>query len=160
MDWNKQTEEMLKAWTETQAKMWEAFSESTAGFGKSPGQKMWEQAIANGEELIKNTLATQTESLKAWAVNLEGLEGIPEQAGDALQQFQEMIQRWADTQEKLWAAWFGFLKKFDPTKFAGAWGESTQNPFQTWQDATKQAMDAQMDWVQTWMNQFKTSSED
>jgi len=160
MDWNKQSEEMLKAWSEAQAKMWEAFTESAANFGKSPGQKMWDQAIANGEELIKNTLANQTEWLKAWAANLEGLEGMPEQAGEAFQQFQGMTQRWADTQEKLWGAWFAFLKKFDPTQFTGTWGESVQNPFQTWQDATRQAMDSQMEWFQTWMQQFQTKSDE
>jgi hypothetical protein len=160
MDWSKQSEEMLKAWNEAQTKMWEAFTESAAGFGKSPSQHMWDQAIANGEELVNNILSNQTAWLKAWVANFEKLEGMPEQASESLAQFKEMIQRWADTQENLWNAWFGFLKKFDPKQMGGAWGESVQNPFQVWQDATKQAMDAQMDWLKTWMSQFQTGSEE
>lgn len=160
MDWTKQSQEILKAWTDAQTKMWSAFSESVAGFGKSPSQKMWEQTIANSEELIKNTLAAQTDWLKAWAKNMEALEGMPEQAGESLKQFQEMTQRWAGTQEKLWAAWFGFLKKFDPTKSAVNWGEVAQNPFEFWQETTKQAMDAQMEWMKSWMSQFTSTSED
>ena len=160
MDWTKQSEEILKAWTDTQTKMWAAFAESFSGFGKTPSQRVWEQTITNGEELIKNTLTTQKDWLKAWADNLKSLEGMPEQAGDALKQFQEMMQRWADTQEKLWAAWFGFLKKFDPTKMTSAWGETTQNPFEFWQETTKQAMDTQMEWMKSWMGQFTSTSDE
>ena len=159
MDWTKQSQEMFKTWSDAQTKMWDAFVESTAGFGKSPTQKMWEQGLAKGKEMIKNTLEAQTEWLKAWAANLEGLEGMPEQAKGALSQFQETTQRWADTQEKLWGTWFDMLAKFDPTKATGGWGESAQNPFQVWQDAAKQAMDAQMAWMKNWADQFKVDSE-
>ena len=160
MDWTKQSEEMFKAWSDSQTKMWDSFVDSVSGLGKSPSQKMWEQAISNGEEMIKNALEAQTEWLKAWATNLEDLEGMPEQAKGALAQFKETAQRWTDTQGKLWGAWFELLAKFDPTKAGGLWGESTQNPFKVWQDMAKQAMDAQMDWMKTWADQFKTETED
>ena len=160
MDWSKQSEEILKAWTDAQAKMWSAFTESFAGFGKSPTQRVWEQTITNGEDLIKNSLSAQTDWLKAWANNMVNLDGMPDQASDALNQFQEMLHRWAETQEKLWAAWFGFLKKFDPTKMVSAWGETSQNPFEFWQETTKQAMDAQMDFMKSWIGQFSNPSDE
>jgi len=160
MDWTKQNEEMFKTWTQAQTKMWEAYSESIAGFGKSPGEKIWEQTIAAGEELVKNSLAAQTEWMKTWADNFKTLEGMPAQATEALDQFQEMTAGWAATQGKLWAAWFDMLKKFDPSQFAGTWGSLPKDPFQLWQESTKQVMDAQMEWMRAWMDQFKPQKGD
>lgn len=159
MDWIKQSEAMFKTWTDTQQKMWETFSESIAGFGKSPGEKMWTQAIKAGEELVKNSLAAQAEWMKSWSENFKSIEGMPEQAAQAVAQFQEMTESWAATQEKLWGAWFEMLKKFDPSQFAESWTEMPRNPFQVWQESTKMVMDTQMEWMKTWMNQFKTDVE-
>jgi len=160
MDWMKQSEEIFNTWMDTQTKMWKAFSDSVDDFGKTPSQKMWEQTIANGQKMVKNTLEAQTDWLKAWAENMSGMEGIPEQLIDGFKQFQEMVQRWTTTQEKMWEAWFELLKKFDPAKSFPAWGESVPNPFEFWQETTKQAMDTQMAWMKSWMNQFTPSSED
>ena len=159
MDWIKQSEAMFKTWTDTQQKMWETFSESIAGFGKSPGEKMWTQAIQAGEELVKNSLAAQAEWMNSWSENFKSMEGMPEQAANAVAQFQEMTESWSATQEKLWGAWFEMLKKFDPSQFTASWTEMPRNPFQVWQDSTKMVMDTQMEWVKTWMNQFKTDAE-
>lgn len=160
MDWIKQNEAMFKAWTDTQQKMWEAYSESISGFGKSPGEKMWKQTIKAGEELFKNSLAAQVEWMNAWAENFKTLEGIPSQAIEGVTQFQDMTASWADTQEKLWAAWFEMLKKLDPSQFTPSWGQASQNPFQVWQDSTKLVMDSQLEWMRAWMNQFKSTEED
>jgi hypothetical protein len=151
---------MFKAWTDTQEKMWQAYSENISDFGKSPGEKMWGQTIKAGEDLVKNSLAAQVEWMNAWAENFKSLDGIPEQATESVTQFQEMTERWAATQEKLWAAWFDMLKKLDPSQFSGSWGEMPKNPFQVWQDSTKMVMDTQMEWMQTWMNQFKSAEEE
>ena len=159
MDWIKQSEAMFKTWTDTQQKMWENFSESIATFGKSPGEKMWAQTIKAGEDLVKNSLAAQAEWMKSWSENFKSLEGMPEQATNAVSQFQEMTEGWAATQEKLWGAWFEMLKKFDSSQFTEAWTKIPSNPFQVWQDSTKMIMDTQMEWVKTWMDQFKTDTE-
>jgi hypothetical protein len=161
MDWTKQNEEMFKAWTQAQTKMWEAYSESVSSFGKSPGEKVWEQIIAAGEELVNNSLNAQAEWMKNWAENFKTLDGIPEQGIKALDQFREMTAGWAATQGKLWAAWFDMLKKFDPSQFAGTWSANMpKDPFQFWQESTKQVMDAQMEWARAWMDQFKMDQED
>jgi hypothetical protein len=160
MDWTKQNEELFKAWTEAQTKMWEAYTESVSNFGKSPGEKYWEQTIAAGEELVKNSLTTQAEWMKTWAENLKAQDGMPEQATESLEQFKEMTERWVATQSNLWAAWFDMLKKFDPSQFGGAWANVPKAPFQSWQESTKQVMDAQMEWANAWMDQFKTEKEE
>ena len=159
MDWIKQSEAMFKTWTDTQQKMWDTFSENVSGFGKSPGEKMWAQTVKAGEELVKNSLTAQAEWMKSWSENFKSLEGMPEQAAQAVAQFQEMTERWAVTQEKLWVAWFEMLKNFDSTQLSESWTKMPKNPFQVWQDSTKLVMDTQMEWVKTWMNQFKTEAE-
>jgi hypothetical protein len=98
--------------------------------------------------------------MKSWSENFKSLEGMPEQAAQAVAQFQEMTERWAVTQEKLWVAWFEMLKNFDSTQFSESWTKMPKNPFQVWQDSTKLVMDTQMEWVKTWMNQFKTEAEE
>jgi polyhydroxyalkanoate synthesis regulator protein len=156
MDWTKQSEEMFKAWTQAQTKMWEAYSENVSGFGKTPGEKVWAQTIAAGEDLVKNSLAAQADWMKTWVENFKKLEGLPDQAAEAVDQFREMTGSWAATQEKLWAAWFDMLKKFDPNPFAAM----PKDPFQVWQESTKQVMEMQMDWARAWMEQFKPDQED
>jgi hypothetical protein len=151
---------MFKTWTDTQQKMWDTFSENVSGFGKSPGEKMWAQTVKAGEELVKNSLTAQAEWMKSWSENFKSLEGMPEQAAQAVAQFQEMTERWAVTQEKLWVAWFEMLKNFDSTQLSESWTKMPKNPFQVWQDSTKLVMDTQMEWVKTWMNQFKTEAEE
>ena len=93
MDWNKQYEEMLNTWTQAHTKMWEAYTESIANFGKSPGQQFWDQTIAAGQDLVKTSLANQVEWLKTWAENFRSLQGMPEGSKVALDQFQEMTDR-------------------------------------------------------------------
>jgi hypothetical protein len=111
MDWTKQNEEMFNTWKQAQTKMWEAYTESVSNFGKSPSEKAWDQAIAAGNELIKNSLTSQADWLKAWVDNIKKLDRLPDQATVALDQFQEMNASWVATQEKLWGAWFEMLKK-------------------------------------------------
>jgi hypothetical protein len=85
---------------------------------------------------------------------------MPEQALQAMEQYQEMAKRWTETQESLWSAWFEMLKKMDSSQFTGSWGEMPMNPFQVWQDSTKMVMESQKEWMQTWMNQFKPAKEE
>jgi hypothetical protein len=160
MDWIKQSEAMFTAWAETQQKMWETFSESVDSFGKSPGEKMWAQTIKAGEELVKSSLSAQAEWMKSWSEHFNSLEGIPEQATQAVAQSKEMTERWAATQQRLWGAWFEMLKKLDPSQISSSWTDMPKNPFQVWQDSTKMVMDTQMEWMKTWMDQFKTDAEE
>jgi hypothetical protein len=160
MDWTKQNEEMFNTWKQAQTKMWEAYTESVSNFGKSPSEKAWDQAIAAGNELIKNSLISQADWLKAWVDNIKKLDGLPDQATVALDQFQEMNASWVATQEKLWGAWFEMLKKIDPGQFSGTWSNLPKDPFQSWQESTKVVMDTQMEWMQSWINQFKPEKDE
>ena len=42
MEWTKQSEDMLKSWTEAQKKMWDDSLKAMQSFGKSPSTAVWE----------------------------------------------------------------------------------------------------------------------
>jgi hypothetical protein len=150
MDWTKQSEQMVNNWMNMQKKMWDTFFASVPDVGKSPSQKVWEQTLVAGQELIKNSLTAQAEWLRTWVEYLGTVEGVPTQALESARQFQEMSKRWAETQEQLWGNWFEMLKKFDMSKVSGGWPGAAQDPFQTWQESTQKVMQAQVDWMNTW----------
>lgn len=148
-------EPTMQSWMETQKKMWDTFFETMQGFGKSQNAKAWEQTVSAGEEILKNTFKAQSEFIQTWVKSLTAVEGMPAQALDSAKQFQEMVQRWSETQERLWANWFDLLKKFDPSKVVGAWPETPASPFQMWQEASQKMMDTQLEWMRTWMGQTR-----
>src|SRR5512143_812970 len=99
-------EQTMQSWMETQKKMWDTFFETMQGFGKSQNAKAWEQTVSTGEEILKNTFKAQSEFIQTWVKSLTAVEGMPAQALDSAKQFQEMAQRWSETQERLWTNWF------------------------------------------------------
>ena len=70
-----------------------------------------------------------------------------------------MTARWNKTQAELVENWFGMMKKFTPSNPAEAWTDMPQAMFKPWQEAVQNAMDAQMKWMNTWMEQAKKSDE-
>ena len=153
MDWNTQAQEMMQTWINSQKKMWDTFSASMPGFEKAPSQKAWEQMIAFGEETLKNALDAQAEWMRSWSESTAAIPDMPEAASKSMEQFQEMMKRWNETQAQSWRAWFEMLKTFDPARMGGAWTVGAANPFAAWQDTTKKMMDAQLDWMKTWSDQ-------
>jgi gas vesicle protein len=150
-------EDMLNTMMETQKKMWDSFFQTMQGMGKSQSARAWEQTVSVGEEILKSTFKAQSDMVQAWSKSLAAMPGVPPQTLEAAKQFQEMYQRWSETQERLWANWFEMLKKFDPTKVMGAWPEAPQNPFQVWQDTTQKIMDAQLEWMRASQSAGKSS---
>jgi hypothetical protein len=160
MDWQKQTEEMFKNWASAQMNMLDAFSESVASFGKSPGEKLWDQIISTGEEMIKNALSGQAEWMNIWIENYQAIEGLPDQAAESSEQYQEMNSRWLETQKRLWTAWFDLVKKVDVSSFSDAWRGYPGDPFKVWQETSKMVMNSQMEWLRSWSAQFDKGKKD
>ena len=132
MDWNAQFEDMMKAWTDTQKKVWDSYFDTIQSFGKSQSTRMWESALARGEEMLKDMLKTQMQGLAAWVDGLSEVEGVPPQMVESARQFQEMNSRWNRTQSELIENWFEMMKKFAPVSPAGSWAEMPQAMFKTW----------------------------
>jgi hypothetical protein len=154
MDWAKQTEEMMNAWTETQKKMWDNWLETVQqGADQSQAAEIWQKTVDTWEKTVKNSLDAQAEWTKAWAESLGTKVDVPEEMTAWANQAQEMAKRWGDTQQQLWQGWFDLVKKADPAKMAEAWGEEGQKAFQTWQESARKVMDAQMKWTSTWASE-------
>lgn len=156
MDWTKQTEDMVKSWTEGQTKMWNDWLKAIQGFGmqgfgKGPSSQVWEKTIEAWDESIKKTLDAQVEWTQHWAESFTTVKGAPKEMTEGAKQGQEMITRWTNTQKQLWASWFAIVKKLDPSSAPGVdWGREGQKLVQGWQEAIQKAMDAQAESVRLW----------
>jgi len=159
MDWNTQFEDMMKAWTDTQKKMWDGYFETIQGLNKPASTRMWESTVSMGEDMFKDLLKTQLQGVTAWVDGLAKMESVPAQVVESARQFQEMTARWNKTQTELIENWFGMMKKFTPSNPAEAWTEMPQAMFKPWQESFQTVMDAQVKWMNTWMQQAKKSDE-
>lgn len=148
MDWTKQSEEMMKAWTDTQKKMWDNWLDMVQkGTGQSQAGEIWQKTIEMWEKTVKSSLDAQTEWTRTWVESLSGTEGVSDEVVEWAKQAQDMSKRWSETQQQLWQGWFDMVKKADASKMAGAWGEESQNAFKTWQESAQKMMDAQKQWA-------------
>ena len=160
MDWNQQMEAMSKNWMDAQKKVWDNFFDTVEGLGKSQSTKMWESTLSVGEDMLKNMFKVQSDWVAAWVDGLASIEGLPEAAIDSAKRFQEMTTHWNKTQADLIVNWFEVLKKFAPTRPTETWAElMPQSMFKTWQDSTQSIMEAQVNWMRTWMGQTGKSDE-
>ena len=155
MNWNTQFEDMMKTWTDTQKKVWDGYFETIQGMNKPASTRMWESTVAMGEDMFKDLLKTQMQGITAWVDSLAKMENVPAQVVESAKQYQEMTERWNKTQMELLENWFGMMKKFTPSNPAEAWTEMPQTMFKPWQEAVQTVMDAQMKWMNTWMQQAK-----
>jgi hypothetical protein len=159
-NWTQQTEEAFKAWSEAQKKIMDNWAEAVKGLSGSQQAEMWQKTLAAWDDMMRKSMATQANLTQSWLNQFQGLEGMPAQAKDATQQFQEISRRWGSTQEQLWESWFKMLKGFDPSQFSAKWLEALQPPIQAWQQATKQVIDTQAEWLRTWMGTTERAAQE
>jgi hypothetical protein len=153
MDWTKQAEETVKAWTDTQQKMWDSWLEM---LGKSPmpaqANELWHKTMVTWQEAVKNTLEAQTKWTETWAENLSKVPNMPKESVEWVKQVREMNKRWTEAQRQLWESWFELVGKIDPAKMSEGWDKEGKKLFETWQDSAQKLMEAQMKWAQMWGN--------
>ncbi|MGH7771562.1 MAG: hypothetical protein ACREQA_04940 [Candidatus Binatia bacterium] len=151
MEWTKQTEEMVKSWTEAQTKMWNDWLKGMQGFARSQPSQVWGKTVEAWDESVRKALDTQVEWTQRWAENFTTGKGAPKEMVDWAKQGQEMIRRWADTQKQLWASWFEIVKKLEPSSAPGVdWSREGQKLVQGWQEAIQKALDTQAEYVRLW----------
>jgi len=149
MNWQQQTEEMFKTWTDSQKKVWENWTDAMKGFGTTPNTEMWGKTLDTWQTMVKNGLDTQGQWTKTMVDNVTKIEGVPAPVVEMTKQSQEMNARWNEMQQQMWNNWFDLVKKMDPSTFAKFGGEDGKNLFQTWQDSMQQMMKTQTEWVNT-----------
>jgi gas vesicle protein len=146
MDWLKQSEEMIKMWSDTQQKMLSSWLGSMQSFTGQQSEGVWTKTLDAWEQAVNNMLETQAQWARLWAGSVTATKGTPKQAVDSANQFKEMTERWAQFQKELWQSWFETIRKFAPN--AGT--ETPQDAFKLWQDTLQKAMDSQLAWMRSW----------
>lgn len=155
MDWSDQMQDMMKTWMNTQRRMWDGFFDTMQGAGQSQFSRVWEQTLDVGEKAMQNTYKAQADWMQAWLEGLESVEGMPESGVEYAKQFQEMAQRWGESQQKLLANWFEMLRNLDPNRKPDSWESTVDKMFKAWQDTTQKIMDTQMEWMRSWAGAAK-----
>ena len=157
MEWAKQSEEMLKSWTETQKKMWDEWTKAMQSFGKSPSTEAWEKTVETWNQTIQKVLDGQVEGARLWAENVTTTKGTPQEMTEWAKQGQDIITRWTETQKQLWGHWFEVVKKLDASNILN-WPRDGQKFLQGWQETIQKAQDAQAEWLRTTTTQARKKS--
>ena len=147
MEWTKQSEEMLKTWTDAQKKMWDECMRVMQGFGQSPSTQVWEKTVDTWNHTMQKLLDAQVEGARLWAENITKAKGT-EEAAEWAKQGQDLIARLTETQKQLWGNWFELVKKLDASNMMN-WARDGQKFVQTWQETIQKAFNAQTEWLRT-----------
>lgn len=151
MDWSKQTQETVKAWTETQQKMWDNWMEMVSGGAVSTqAAEVWRKTMETWQEAVANTLEAQTEWTRTWTEALTKTPNVPKEMVEWVEQVKEMNKRWTEAQQQLWQSWFEMAKKIEPAQMDSGWDKEGKKVFQAWQDSTQKLMEAQLKWANMW----------
>jgi hypothetical protein len=170
MDWTKQTNDMIKTWTNTQQKVWDAWLSSAQLATTAPqSPETWQKVVETWRGTVKQALESQLQLTQLWAegvaaasVSMPSIPGMPTLPGmpsmpgmpsipgipttpvEVTRQILDLTRTWTDTQVRFSENWFDVLKKIDPSALSTAWDPAqAQKIVATWQDATQKAIEAQ-----------------
>jgi hypothetical protein len=153
MDWMKQSEEMIKNWTEIQQKSWKNWMDMMQpdAMPSTPAEA-WTKMISLWEESVKSSSAAQTEMVNLWVKNLNDVPGISKEMMTMFEQAQEMGQKLAGSQVQLWEGFFKAMKEMDLGSMPPSMEAESQKAFAAWQETAKKMMDAQSQWTTMFTN--------
>lgn len=151
MEWNKQAEEMVKAWTEVQQRIWESWLTPLRSVQGGMAGETYQKALDAWEGAVTKALDAQVDWTQRWAEGMSTGQPGSEAASSSARQAQEMMKFWTDSQKQLWSNWFGALRRLDMGKSAGEmWEQQSQQMVKAWQDAAKTAQSAMAEWTALW----------
>lgn len=145
MDWLKQSEEMIRLWSETQQKMMAGWLGSMKDFTQP--HNVWQKTLDTWETTVKNMLETQAQWVRLWAGGVAATKGIAPETIQGAAQLKDITERWIEFQQNIWQNWFAMVRAVDLSKMAG---QPPQALFDAWQDALKRTTDAQQEWLRAW----------
>ena len=151
INWTKQTDDMLQAWTDTQKRLWSSWAEATEQqASQTQLAETWRKAVDTWEETVKNGLETQKAVIRSLGDSASATPGIPRDLLDWAEQTQALSNRWAEAQSELWESYFGMVRKAVPVKMLGTIDDENQKLFSAWQESMEKASAAQSAWAQMW----------
>lgn len=159
MDWTKQTEDVLTAWTDVQKKIWGGWLETAERHsGQAQTAEVWRQAVDTCEGIVKKNLDAQLEWSQRAADSLSALPNMPKDLVDWSKQTQELGVHWNDAQQQLWNSYFGLVRKAVPVKMLGTFDDENQRLFRAWQESVENIVQAQNHWAEMWAEQTAKAS--
>lgn len=161
MDWTKQTEDVLSAWTDAQKKIWSGWLE-TAERNSAQAQvaDTWRQAVDTWEGIVKKSLDAQLEWSQRASESVGALPNMPKDLVDWSKQTQQLGARWNEAQQQLWDSYFNVVRKAVPVKMLGTFDDENQRLFHAWQESVEKVVQAQTHWAQMWAEQTAKASGD
>jgi hypothetical protein len=158
-DWQEQAKNMYATWSDTQKSLLENWTESVQSISGTPDTAWWDKTLEVWEKTVENAFSSQAEMTESWIGNMSGIEGMPAQAIESLERFQEMAGQWQGTQNDLWNRWFEMVKGLSPVQSTEQMTDAFQTQLKTWQEATQKVMEAQEEWMKIWTGAGKETAE-
>ena len=120
------------------------------GLGGTQSLATWRQTVEAWQKAVNETLDVQTEWTRNWTETLASTKGTPEELRSQLRQGQEQMQRWIDTERRLWQVWFDIVKDINFGMQPRTGTQAGKNLVQVWQDAASKMTDMQSSLVRQW----------
>ncbi|MCS4505091.1 hypothetical protein KBTX_00293 [wastewater metagenome] len=135
MDWQKQMEDAMSGWTETQRRLWDQWFEGmrSAGLG-GPAADAQKQQIEAWQKAVEEALERQQQ----WIRSLSGGGGNTD-PGDWGAQMQQMMRAWTETQSELWRSWLARMEEMQPAVRDMPWYRNARDVLDAWEQAGEQA---------------------
>jgi len=141
-DWTEQITELQRSWVTQQQQVMQDWLGSLKNMGDSSLRASWRKAADLMEDQVKSALDAQTRSLLACVQNLGAVDGLPDEASQALTQTKSNIERWAAVQGDIWKIWFDAMRETAP---------APQTPgevlMEQWEDLVKKTVSIQNKWL-------------
>jgi hypothetical protein len=143
-------ERLIKTWSAAQQKLltgWLDLVQRTEGTSRAV---VWNETVIAWQTAVQETLDTQAEWLRDWSKRLQAELEVPPELRKNLQQEQELLLKWTETQQQLWQGWFDLVQKLAPLFEAGTGFQVDEKLLPTWQEAARKMVEAQTEWVRRW----------
>lgn len=106
-------EEILKTWTDAQKRLWESLC-AAVPFQPPAGVEGWRETylknLASWETAVKRTLEKEAAWVEEWVQRVAREKGTPEMMASWVQQMEEVLHRWIQTQNQWWDDYFAVLR--------------------------------------------------
>ena len=106
MEWNKQAEEMVKAWTEVQQRIWESWLTPLSSMQGGMAGDAYQKALDAWEGAVIKALDAQVDWTRHWVEGMSTTQPGLEATASSARQTHEMMKFWTDSQKRLWSNWF------------------------------------------------------
>ena len=144
--------ELAVEWTTSREKLMSEWLNSLRS-AKTTGNELWEHTLDQIQSTVEEALSTQEKALRDWAGQLSGVEGTSDDLKKRVDEGVSLFTKWNEHQATVWRQWLETLRKSDLNTLASATTPVGEQVIRAWEEAGKQMIKAQKDWL----NQWKTS---